>query len=300
LRTSRTGRVRKPSLEDDTSECTSSISWVELTIRTQFNLLRSLPKAQPQLIASIVSCQLPPSKVAVLTSADLASAERQAELQEARKSALAQTVRQREDALEVRLGRDGFEKVEDVREREMKQLAHQEDVARKEADRRESMTLHELHSDQDTPVSLPLPSPTSAFMPSGTMKPPTLERTKTQRSESIDVDSPRVKQAPRVSFDLTSAWGGASFGDDGTGQEIIIEDQSALDLSDLVHIDDDEPILIDRPEEVVSTKLPEPAVKPVAWRGTVSTTSSSNTEGVANDRSRTLLMARNRQELNYD
>lgn len=200
--------------------------------RTQYNLLdRSLPKARPDLLASIRSKTLSPAQVAVLTSADLASAERLEELEKAKQAALQQTVKSRDDLTGVvRLGRDGFEKVEDAREKEMGALAKQEEAARAEVVRKESIVTEEPVSEVEVssiPVSTPMP----------------------KRSESIDEQ--------KSNFAMTSAWSGDL--DHAEPLQISLEDQTALDLSDLVE------------EEVVETPLVEEKItKPVVWSGPVS------------------------------
>ncbi|WVR09371.1 hypothetical protein IAU60_006437 [Kwoniella sp. DSM 27419] len=83
---------------------------------------------RPELATALPT--MTPVQIATLTSADLASEEQLAQLQKAKQAALEQTVKPREDVAAIRIGRDGFEKVENAREREMKLLAEQEQTAR--------------------------------------------------------------------------------------------------------------------------------------------------------------------------
>lgn len=248
----------KKRLVVDTSE---SAKLIELTSRAQFNLLSSsLSRSiRPELRGSILNRSLTASQVALLTPGDLASAERLEEIEKAKQAALQQTVKSRSD-MEVgaiRLGRDGFEKVEDRHEKEMRALAQQEEAARTSEKRRESIaaqveTKEELprvtcEPDEGPPVSV-------------------LHK----RSESMDTLHSPTKQ----SFSLTSAWGDAKR--DEEPSMVYEADQSALDLSDIVA----EPEVVDLvpPEEVLEepegpSEIEMFEKRPVVWSGGVSCSS---------------------------
>jgi hypothetical protein len=243
--------------------------------RTQFTLLdRSLPKARPELLDDIKSFKIDATKVALLNSADLASAERLEELERAKKAMLEQTVKQKDDQGAIRLGRDGFEQVEDFRERDMGVLAKQEQAARKEAARRESWNENENVGSPGVPES-----PFGGGRRESASATPQLERVQSNsqpqspvvKRESVDIRPtptpvPVVKSPIKSNFGLTSAWGGA---DDSEAQSLSLSmgDQSTLDLSDLVQ----------EPEVDISMDLVESPVKkealedkPVVWSGGVS------------------------------
>ena len=189
---------------------------------------------------------------------------------------LEQTVKQKDQQGAIRLGRDGFEQVEDFRERDMGVLQRQEQAARKEAARRESWNENENAGSPGVPES-PFGGRESA---SAT---PQLERVQSNsqsqpqspvvKRESVDIrPTPTpvtVAKSPiKSNFGLTSAWGGA---DDSETQSLSLSmgDQSTLDLSDLVQ----------EPEVDITMDLVESPVKkeslehrPVVWSGGVSHT----------------------------
>jgi len=216
------------------------------------SLSRSL---RPELRASILDHTLSPAQVAVLTPAELASAERLQEIERAKQAVLQQTVKSRGDVevAAVRLGRDGFEKVEDRHEKEMKMLAIQEEAARVTEKRRESMVSHEetvedsprmtreRESDERSPV-MPLH----------------------KRSESLDTAQSPTKRT----FALTSAWGEAKEEEDAP---LLYEgDQSALDLSDIAAEPEEAEFVPDVVEEVVPSEMELFEAKPTVWSGGVS------------------------------
>jgi hypothetical protein len=274
----------KQWLEVGTSESNSKQNQIHgADGRTQFTLLdRSLPKARPELLDDIKSFKIDASKVALLNSADLASAERLEELERAKKAALEQTVKQRDDQGAIRLGRDGFEQVEDFRERDMGVLARQEQAARKEAARRESWNANE---EAGTPQSPTVPeSPFGIGRRESASATPQLERvqsnTQTQsqpqspvvKRESVDIRPtptpvPVAKSPIKSNFGLTSAWGGA---EDAEAQSMSLSlgDQSALDLSDIVQ--EPEVDIVMELEETVPEKKEVLEDKPVVWTGGVS------------------------------
>jgi hypothetical protein len=243
--------------------------------RTQFTLLdRSLPKARPELLDDIKSFKIDATKVALLNSADLASAERLEELERAKKAMLEQTVKQKDDQGAIRLGRDGFEQVEDFRERDMGVLAKQEQAARKEAARRESWNENENVGSPGVPES-----PFGGGRRESASATPQLERVQSNsqpqspvvKRESVDIRPtptpvPVVKSPIKSNFGLTSAWGGA---DDSEAQSLSLSmgDQSTLDLSDLVQ-EPEVDITMDLVESPVKKEVLED--KPVVWSGGVS------------------------------
>jgi hypothetical protein len=243
--------------------------------RTQFTLLdRSIPKARPELLDDIKSFKIDATKVALLNSADLASAERLEELERAKKAMLEQTVKQKDDQGAIRLGRDGFEQVEDFRERDMGVLAKQEQAARKEAARRESWNENENVGSPGVPES-----PFGGGRRESASATPQLERVQSNsqpqspvvKRESVDIRPtptpvPVVKSPIKSNFGLTSAWGGA---DDSEAQSLSLSmgDQSTLDLSDLVQ-EPEVDITMDLVESPVKKEVLED--KPVVWSGGVS------------------------------
>lgn len=187
---------------------------------------------------------------------------------------LEQTVKQKDQQGAIRLGRDGFEQVEDFRERDMGVLQRQEQAARKEAARRESWNENENAGSPGVPES-PFGGRESA---SAT---PQLERVQSNsqsqpqspvvKRESVDIrPTPTpvaVAKSPiKSNFGLTSAWGGA---DDSEAQSLSLSmgDQSTLDLSDLVQ-EPEVDITMDLVESPVKKELLED--KPVVWSGGVS------------------------------
>ncbi|KAK8854541.1 hypothetical protein IAR55_003280 [Kwoniella newhampshirensis] len=223
--------------------------------KTQFNLLHSsINKGlRPSLADSIVDGSLTPAQIAVLTSADLASEEQLAAMERAKQAVLEQHVRAKEDVTSIRLGRDGFEKVEDTHEKEMKLLAAQEEAVRVRAEeaRRESLI-------SEVPQSPVVPD---------------VPRMTPKRSDSIDVGSPATQ------FALKSAWGGERDPEEpsfGGGQEVVFGGDQELDLSDIVQgdiaVDDllEEKLLDESPGEMESFEA-----KPVMWSGKVSASNSA-------------------------
>jgi hypothetical protein len=210
----------------------------------------------------------------LLNSADLASAERLEELERAKKAMLEQTVKQKDDQGAIRLGRDGFEQVEDFRERDMGVLAKQEQAARKEAARRESWNENENAGSPGIPES-----PFGGGRRESASATPQLERVQSNsqpqspvvKRESVDIRPtptpvPVVKSPIKSNFGLTSAWGGA---DDSEAQSLSLSmgDQSTLDLSDLVQ-EPEVDISMDPVESPIKKEVLEE--KPVIWSGGVS------------------------------
>jgi hypothetical protein len=231
------------------------------------------------LLADITSFKIDAAGVALLTSADLASAERLEELERAKKAMLEQTVKQKDDQGTIRLGRDGFEKAEDVRDREMMNLAKQEQAARKEAQRRESLNAQEEAAQSPIVPASPFNTNPVGGRDSASAT-PQLDRVQSRsqpqspivRRESVDV-RPKQLSPVKSNFGLKSAWSAGA--DEGEVQSLSMGDQSVLDLSDIV-ADEPEEIQIDiedfgspiKPAEVVAE-----ADKPVVWSGGVSSIS---------------------------
>ena len=246
--------------------------------RTQFTLLdRSLPKARPELLEEITSFKIDASKVALLNSADLATAERLEELERAKRTMLEQTVKQKDNQGAIRLGRDGFEQVEDFRERDMGLLARQEQAARKEAARRESWNLNEEGGSPVVPDSpfgrrdSASATPQMDRVQANTQSQP---QSPVVKRESVDIrptptpvpaSVPVTKSPIKSNFGLTSAWGGA---DDSEAQSLSLSlgDQSALDLSDIVQ-EPEVDIAMEVEEIPVKREILED--KPVVWSGGV-------------------------------
>ncbi|WWC71289.1 uncharacterized protein I206_105242 [Kwoniella pini CBS 10737] len=220
--------------------------------KTQFNLLSSsiVRGLRPDLISSITSRTLSPVQIATLTSADLASEEQLKAIQKAKQAVLEQTVKSKEDnSTTIRLGRDGFEKVENVHEKEMKLLAQQEEFARLRAEEE-----RKLRENPPTPIEEVEKSPiVNKFMDGP------------KRSESIDISSP-LKQ-PFV----ISAWTGSTPQKSNNEEEEINNfDQSNLDLSDIIVVGDEEPFddLDETPIEAVpKSEMELFEAKEVLWSG---------------------------------
>jgi hypothetical protein len=236
--------------------------------RAQFNLLSSslLKDLRPELLNSILDRSLSPSQVAVLTPADLASVERAKEIEAAKQAVLQQTVKTKSnDPGAIRLGRDGLERVEDYREKEMMAIQSAEREARDSKKRRNS---------QGGDVEAPTGSADQVVQLPGVMH--------HQRSLSTDISVSSTPVAeiagtpapptPARNFSLSSAWAvkdtaavdladvSMSFG----------ENQYQLDLSD---------IIADSPEVEIETDIPVGDwfnTVPVVWTGAVSRVHPTN------------------------
>ena len=195
----------------------------------------------------------------MLTPADLASAERLEEIQRAKQTVLQQTVKSRGDVevAAVRLGRDGFEKVEDRHEKEMKVLAQQEEAARTKEQRRQSL----MSQEERVEVS---PRVTREREPDEKSSPVTMLH---KRSESLDT---AVMQSPtKPAFALTSAWGIAK-----QKEDVVLSyegDQMALDLSDIVAEPEEEQLVEpDKVEKKEPSEMELFEAKSIVWSGGVS------------------------------
>ncbi|WVQ68540.1 uncharacterized protein L199_006749 [Kwoniella botswanensis] len=239
--------------------------------KTQFNLLSSsiARGLRPDLIASITSHTLIPLQIATLTSADLASEEQLAAIQRAKQSVLEQTVKSKSDlepSSSIRLGRDGFEKVENVHEKEMILLAQQEELARVKAEEDKKRELEKINNpSSDAAVSISEKSPITKDQPKF--------KVEHKRSESIDTSTVLPSPLRQTSFSVNSAWSKGRDGEDDDGDanrgETFNVDQSNLDLSDITgDIDmemDDE--LDDKPKEVEKSEMEVFESKEILWSG---------------------------------
>ncbi|WWC90433.1 uncharacterized protein L201_005368 [Kwoniella dendrophila CBS 6074] len=228
--------------------------------KTQFNLLSSsIAKGLRQdIISSITSHTLSPIQIATLTSADLASEEQLAAIQRAKQAVLEQTVKSKSDDLvssSIRLGRDGFERVENAREKEMKLLSEQEELNR--------LKVEQDRLEQELRLKKPEPekSPITKDIPKFKAEP--------QRSNSIDVSSPL-----RQTF-VHSAWSGTTptkeANEENDSMTISNFDQTNLDLSDIINLDGDMEIddgLDDKPvEETQPSEMEVFESKEILWSG---------------------------------
>ena len=255
--------------------------------RGQFNLLASSlsKELRPELHESIVSQTLTPSQVAVLTSADLASAERAKEIEAARQAVLEQTVKTKaaQEPTAIRLGRDGLERAEDVREKEMVAIQAAEKVARDTQFRRESVLSEQGEIDVARDESVPLQRSSSAMQTtrSDSVETPghdvsavalasVTPAAATAGASTSPSESPRPTPT-RASFSLSSAWGAKDKGPEVDTADVEMafgEDQTQLDLSDIVP---EEPEEIDFGAEArEETEWEKFLAKPVVWSGSVS------------------------------
>lgn len=230
-----------------------------------------------------MSRQLTPSQVAVLTSADLASAERAKELEAARQAVLEQTVKTKaaQEPTAIRLGRDGLERAEDVREKEMVAIQAAEQVAREKQLRRESMLSEQGDTDVARDDSVPLQQTSSAMQATRSDSAETPRSATTVPASVVGVpaaagpSSTTPSQSPRptptrASFSLSSAWGAKDQGPEMDAADVEMafgEDQNQLDLSDIVPVEPEEVESDDGVKE--ETAWGKFLAKPVVWSGTV-------------------------------
>jgi hypothetical protein len=220
-----------------------------------------------------------PSQIAVLTPSDVASAQRLEEIERAKQAVLEQHVKSTADsgnASGIRLGRDGFERVEDRREVELTSWRRVEEAAR-EKDRRESLNASadlggsqeqgEIEEDVGGPPNQSLP-PTP-----GISQFPKLSH---KRSESTEILPVPVAAASPVksTFALTSAWGGAGGeGLDVKAMDFAYGEDQVVDLSDIPILVED--IVQDEPVETetkleMKDEVAEFLTRPIVWSGGVS------------------------------
>jgi len=230
--------------------------------RAQFNLLSStlLKDLRPELRDSILEHSLTPAQVAVLTPADLASVERAKEIEAAKQAVLQQTVKTKSiETGAIRLGRDGLERVEDYREKEMMAIQFAERAARDTRQMRDSEggdvepPSGSAKEDVRSPEVMHHQKPLSIDIP-------------VSSTSVAEITKSLALPTPARSFSLSSAWAAkdtatvdladvtTSFGDD----------QNQLDLSD---------ILADSPDPGLETNAPVGTFDdtvPVVWTGSVS------------------------------
>ena len=245
-----------------------------LTCRAQFNSLSSslLKDLRPELRDSILEHALTPAQVAVLTPADLASAERAKEIEAAKQAVLQQTVKTKSsEAGAIRLGRDGLERVEDFREKEMLAIQIAEREARDTKSRKESNLpeggdidlLSETAGGQvvQSPAVMHHQRSMSAASVSST---PIARAVATPIAKSV-VESPGP---PARSFSLSSAWADSSAAVDiAAVTESFGEDQNQLDLSDIISEPQD--VGIDATSDSLATTGLNAI--PIVWSGLVRT-----------------------------
>lgn len=187
-----------------------------------------------------------------------------------------QTVKQKDDIGTIRMGRDGFEKVEDSRERELVALARQEQAARREAERRESVGTP-MVGGEDGDASGEISASPSRVRRESASATPQIERKPSSslpqspvvKRESVDI---AAKSPLKSNFGLKSAWS-AGANETGEKQSLSLGDQTVLDLSDIVAEEPDElDVKMDLDEEynAEGTKEEKLDVKPVVWTGNVS------------------------------
>nr|ODN91942.1 hypothetical protein L203_01196 [Cryptococcus depauperatus CBS 7841] len=252
--------------------------------KTQFNLLSSsISKGlRHSLLQSIKTHTLSPSQIATLTSSDLASEEQLAEINRAKQASLEQTVKAKnnEEIASIRLGRDGFEKVEDRREKEMQEIREMEKLEKKreeEHTKKASLIDDKQEKDQTTTLAANVPPVATKAIDEN------VSRAVPRRSESIDtssVHSPlrqsKTSSTPieaRPAFALTSAWGGGGQADDSLFTAATNQGQMELDFSDIVknsmadEIDYGYDVDIESTSKSKSNELELFESKPVLWQG---------------------------------
>jgi hypothetical protein len=255
-------------------------------------LTSSLAKSlRPELRDSIVNLTLSPAQVAVLTPIELASEERAKEIEAAKQAVLQQTVKSREEGpADIRLGRDGLERAEDFREKEMKALQAAEDAAREREKRRESLVSQGGEEGSEVPKGENAegqgqnPAQQSMGMmhrrseSTDIVSRPALVAQESERSESGVKAPTKNTQSPTPTparqFSLASAWGckdketaGLDVGD---VEMAFGEDQNQVDLSDIVveGFEDEVDFGVKNDEE---SRPEDPLLaRPIVWRGGVS------------------------------
>jgi hypothetical protein len=173
----------------------------------------------------------------------------------------------------IRLGRDGFERVEDRREVELTSLRRVEEEARAK-DRRASVVKHE---DDDTRRVLEESPRKDVATPLGALhsQPPTpvnaqVPKLGRRTSESADMGLDTPASPAKRNFALTSAWGGPSGdGDNRHVLDISFGDDQAVDLSDIPMAEDVDVLLASEPLVEKKDELAEFEAKPIVWSGGV-------------------------------
>ncbi|KAL7422433.1 hypothetical protein Q5752_003081 [Cryptotrichosporon argae] len=252
--------------------------------KAQFNLLASSLNAslRPELLATIWSRALAPAQVAVLAAAELASAARLAELEQARQASLQQTVKAKEEVAGVRVGRDGFERVEDTRANELRTLE------REEARRRDSTEVgarvsagagagaddadNVIDVGQSPATELPGPAPRKSSSAAAPAVP-----SPAKRNSSETLLGPGLSA---TQFALSSAWGAPADTVSDAHDDAPVRlagDQDVLDLSDIVADDayDDDLSKAHGEAPAAKTDMDVFMERPVAWSGTLGTPDTS-------------------------
>lgn len=253
-RTSRRASRARRRLVAGTSEfpiCVGS----RLTGRNQFTQLHSsLPKLRDEIKASILDGTFTPAKVAVLNSEELATAEQLAEIEAARAESLRQTVRQDDEYVAVRIGRDGFEEAVDRRQAEQEAQRKQEDAEKKR------------HDDDDEAPQTPKDvearrESIATASPKTTVESP---KSPVRRLSTAQPHSPITPHRPSVEF--ASAWGsGAKVSD--ADFDAADQDQDAIDLSDIAAAEVSYDDGLDGAYE--SDPMGDFLARPVVWSGGV-------------------------------
>lgn len=217
--------------------------------KTQFNLLTSsLTKnkhlLRPSLLQSILSLSLPPGSLALLSASDLASAAQLEEMERAKQAVLESTVKTREEREMERemlggggggmiAGRDGLERLEDTREKEMWEVRKEEERERERSrsaqyarehelrgehqqprERRESeMERDSVHTDNDGSTSKDVEHTTETTRTrhepsrSPTILHPHSQQRRTSTALAPTSTTPFKIEPAKPVFELTSAWG---------------------------------------------------------------------------------------------
>ena len=261
------------------------------TRRGQFSLLNQSLNAdlRGDTLSAILNRTLKPAQVANLTNVELASSARLAQLEAAKQERLASIVKPKEEqAATIRMGRDGLERAEDTREKEMGALRHAEEAQRArelERERRESMMTDEGSGPAESPRvaqdQTPVPQSPAIATPRSATRPDTFRKPsgggplspRKSVSESPTIPPPT---GPQRQFSLSSAWGKgpeAEGGDaPGAGLGIGNGDQSTLDLSDIVMepVEEDDLVSSDIVDDSGKTEMEIFEALPVVWSGGVS------------------------------
>jgi len=207
-----------------------------------------------------------------LTPADLASAERAKEIEAAKQAVLQQTVKTKlSEAGAIRLGRDGLERVEDFREKEMLAIQIAEREARDTKSRKESILPEggDIDLPSETAGGQVVLSP-AVMHHQRSMSAASVSSTPVARAVATPIAKSVVESPgpPARSFSLSSAWADSSAAVDIAGvTESFGEDQNQLDLSDIISEPQDVDI------DVTSDSLATTGLNaiPIVWSGLVRT-----------------------------
>lgn len=228
--------------------------------KAQFTLLNSsLPKTRAAVKAAIVDGSTPPTKVALLSAEDLATEEQLAELEAQRAESLRQAVRIEPEYNAVRIGRDGFEEVE--------QEKNDDDIDVEERKEDEFAPKTPVEERRTRGTATPEPPMTAV---ESTRSPFARRRSSLSTPLSPVARRASFSQAPvspiahRPSVEFASAWGTSA---KVTEEYDMEQDQDAVDLSDLatseVNYDDG----LDGP---AADPMADFLARPVVWSGGVS------------------------------